>query len=389
VDGFADLFAHLVALPGAVRVNLFATDGTVLWSSDPALIGRRFAGNRELQAALAGAPVVATGGLGGPSDAKPEHAGGLATPDGRFVENYLPVWSGGTPQNGGRVVGAVEVYRQPVRLLEAIRQTQNAVWVSALAVAGLLYAALLGIVARLTLVVRRQQAALVAAEKLAAVGEMASAVAHGLRNPLASIRSTAELGAEARDVEEARGLHDDVVRDADRLEGWIRQFLTVVSREASPGTAPRAEVGEVVAVCAAELEPALTRRGVALGLALPEFLPAARACPVVLRQALAAILANAVEATPDGGRLRVAAAATAAREVVVEVADTGPGMTEAEVDAALAPFATTKPAGLGLGLPLAREALERHGGRLEIASRPGAGTTVRLVLPAADGAQAT
>ena len=103
---------------------------------------------------------------------------------------------------------------------------------------------------------------------------------------------------------------------------------------------------------------------------------------MILRQSLSSILANALEAMESGGRLTVAAAGGRGA-VVIEVRDTGPGMSGAEIEAALRPFATTKPAGLGLGLPLARETLGRHGGTLELASRPGAGTTARLTLPVA------
>ena len=87
---------------------------------------------------------------------------------------------------------------------------------------------------------------------------------------------------------------------------------------------------------------------------------------------------------PDGGRLSIGASASR-RRVTIEVGDTGRGMSAAEIAAALSPFATTKPAGLGLGLPLARETVERHGGSAAgSSSRPGAGTVVRLVeLPAA------
>jgi two-component system sensor histidine kinase HydH len=199
---------------------------------------------------------------------------------------------------------------------------------------------------------------------------------------LASIRSSAELGLEVDDARESRELHAEVVAQADRLEGWIRQFLTA-SRAGSAAPA-LADAGAVVADCAAQFAPKLARRGVALEVAVPAALPSVRLGAIVLRQVLNSLLANAAEATPDGGRLSVAAAARG-RRVTVEVSDTGPGMSPAEVASAFSLFATTKPAGLGLGLPLAREAVERHGGRLEVTSRPGAGTTVRLVLPVAPG----
>lgn len=377
---FEEFLVHLAKLPGVLRTNVYSLERVVLWSSDPSLIGRHFPDNRELDEAFAGRAVVSTGRLGSTDD-KPEHAR-LGDPGGRFVENYLPVWSPARDER--RVIGVIEVYRTPVRLFRAIDENQQRIWWAGLGVATLLYAVLFVIVARAARMMTRQQAALVAAEKLATAGEMASAVAHGLRNPLASIRSTAELGLETGASGEVRELLSEVVTQADRLEGWIRQFLTT-AREGSRAAAA-ADLYATVEECVAQFRPTLDRHAITLTLDLPRDLPPVGFSPVTLRQVLNSVIANALEAMTEEGRLRISALRQRRRVVVVEVADTGPGMTAAEVEAALSPFATTKPAGLGLGLPLARETLERQGGRLEITSQPGAGTRVRLVLPVAPAA---
>lgn len=379
-DDIDEFLVHLAKLPGVLRANVYGADRAVLWSTEPALIGRRFPANEELDTALAGLGVASSGQVGQPGD-KAEHAR-LGEPGERYVENYLPVWSTAAPDGERRVIGAVEFYRRPVGLLQTIQRTQQRLRWGALAAAALLYLALFAIVARAAQVMARQQAALVAAEKLAVAGEMASAVAHGLRNPLASLRSTAELGQEADDLRTARGLHAEVAGQCDRLEGWIRQFLIVARADAAVQTAPADPQAAIVA-CAAHFVPTLTRRSVVLEVVVTDHLPAVRLSAIVLRQVLNSVLANAAEAVPDGGRLTIVAAALD-RWVTIEVQDTGPGMSATEVAAALEPFATTKPAGLGLGLPLAREALERQGGSLQIVSRPGAGTTVRLILPIAE-----
>jgi signal transduction histidine kinase len=383
-DDFEEFLIHLGQLPSVLRTNVYGRDHTVLWSSDPVLIGRRFSDNDELEAAFAGTAVVSTGRVSqaGEKGEKAEHTE-LAGPGGRFVENYLPIWA--SPPHERTVIGVIETYRTPVRLLAAIQRTQEQIWWGALAITALLYLALCVIVARAARVMHRQQAALVAAEKLATAGEMASAVAHGLRNPLASIRSTAELGLESDAQSEVRELLAEIIDQADRLEGWIRQFLTS-ARSGAAEQVP-ADARAVIADCARQFGPTLARRGVALELRVPERLPRVRFCPVILRQILNSILANALEAMTDGGKLGVRAMSADAH-VTIEITDTGPGMSDAEVAAALSPFATTKPAGLGLGLPLAREALERHGCSLRITSRPGAGTTVRLILPVAREAEA-
>lgn len=374
---FHNFLIHLGRLPGVMRANVYDRDGLVLWSSDPGLIGQHFPDNDELNAALAGTSVVSAGSVGEDDD-KAEHVD-LAEPGKGFVENYLPVWSAAAGPR--EVVGAIEVYRRPVQLLAAIEQTQMQIWWGAIAVTLLLYAALCGIVARAARVMRLQQMALVAAEKLALAGEMASAVAHGLRNPLASIRSTAELGLETDDRREVQGLLAEVVAQSDRLEGWIRQFLTT-ARSGSPTQTPT-DARAVIADCARQFEPTLARRGMRLELALPDDLPRISLCPIILRQILNSVLANAIEAMAHGGRLSIGAAAVG-HSVAVQVGDTGIGMSAGELETALEPFATTKSQGLGLGLPLARETLERHGGSLHIESQPGTGTTVHIVLPAVE-----
>lgn len=373
---FAEFLVHLARLPGVLRANVFANDHTVLWSSEHELIGKRFLRNEELDSAVAGEVVVKTGAIGAPGD-KPEHTR-LGAKGLRYVENYLPVWS--PDPNQRRVIGVIEIYRAPVDLMSAIAASQQLIWWGAIGVAALLYGLLFVIVAHAAALMRRQQAALVAAEKLTVAGEMASAVAHGLRNPLASIRSTAELGIEIGASGETRDLLAEVVAQADRLESWIRQFLTTARM--GPEAGAPAEVGATIQDCVEQFGPAFARRDIALTCDLPQHLPPVRLNPVLLRQVLNSILANAAEAVAEGGAVAIRAAA-GWRCVNVDIADTGPGMSRAEVAAALSPFATTKAAGLGLGLPLARETLQRQGGRLVIASRPDIGTTVRLVLPRA------
>jgi signal transduction histidine kinase len=120
-----------------------------------------------------------------------------------------------------------------------------------------------------------------------------------------------------------------------------------------------------------------------------------------LEQALVELVSNALDAMPAGGRLRISArqeprpgvpsgTPDGTPGVAVEVADTGRGIPEHVLPSVCEPFYTTRPEGTGLGLAIARRYVEQNGGRLEISSRPGAGTTARVWLPAAgsDGARA-
>lgn len=370
-----EFLSHLAAIPGVLRVNAFGRDRSVVWSTDPALIGRRFSDNPELEEAFEGRHVIATGRVGG-DVAKSEHMQ-LGRPGERYVENYLPIRRGPGPQ--AEVVGVIEVYRTPSELFGAIEAAATRMALGAGAVALLLYLGLFALVWRAAAVIRQQQAALVSAERLAVAGEMASAVAHGLRNPLASIRSGAELAIEWREGPQVQELLRDIVAQTDRLEGWIRQYLTAARAEPDG----KSEPGPLLERCLAELAPLLERHAIALERAIEEPLPSVRMNPVLLTQVVNGILANAVEALAGPGRIRVAAR-RAATGVAIEIADDGPGMNAEEAARALDPFVTGKPGGLGLGLPLAKAALERQGGTLALASHPGRGTTVTIGLPVAE-----
>jgi signal transduction histidine kinase len=109
---------------------------------------------------------------------------------------------------------------------------------------------------------------------------------------------------------------------------------------------------------------------------------------VKLKQVLLNLLSNAVKFTPEGGRVTVGVRHQPGQALILSVVDTGIGMRSEDIPLALSPFGQVADAfvrnhdGVGLGLPLARHLTELHQGRLEIESRPGAGTTVRVHLPA-------
>jgi signal transduction histidine kinase len=369
-----EFLSHLAAIPGVLRVNAYGRDRSLVWSTDSALIGRRFTDNPELEEAFGGRHVISSGRVGD-DGSKSEHVG-FSRPGERWVENYLPIWR--DPERR-EVVGVIEIYRTPAELFGAIEAAAARMALGASAVALVLYLGLFGLVWRAAAVIRHQQAALVEAERLAVAGEMASAVAHGLRNPLASIRSSAELALDWREGPEVQELLRDIVAQSDRLEGWIRQYL-VAARGDPEGSS---ELGPSIDRCLADLAPQLERHGILAERRLEPNLPAVRMNPVLLQQVLNGLLTNAVEALSGPGRIRIDARRAAGR-VVLEIGDDGPGM-EAEATArALDPFVTGKPGGLGLGLPLAKAALERQGGTLVLASRPGGGTTVTLTFRAVE-----
>jgi signal transduction histidine kinase len=228
----------------------------------------------------------------------------------------------------------------------------------------------------------RTQAQLVQSEKLASIGEMAAAVAHGLRNPLASLRAAAQVVRHHPEAPSSTEHLDAIVEEVDRLDRRISHLLSF-SRPAPfhpmPESLPRLVEGLLPA-----FSGPLREQRVELQLAIPDSLPEVRVDPMQLEQALVEIVSNALDAMPSGGRLGISAmldGSVPGAQVVIEISDTGPGIPDHVLPSVCEPFFTTRREGTGLGLAIAKRYVEQNGGRLEIVSRPG-GTTVRLRLPA-------
>ena len=219
-------------------------------------------------------------------------------------------------------------------------------------------------------------------------------VAHELRAPLASIEGYVEVLLDGElgglSPEQARAL-DVVGRNAVRLRALLDELRPGPRPPVTPApraTGERVDVGTVVASAVELLRPAARLAGVGLTLE-----PSASAGVVAgegprLEQAVVNVLGNAVKYTPRGGSVAVRVLRER-REVVVEVADTGIGIPEDDLDHLTEPWfrasnaAASAVAGTGLGLSIVRDVLEEHGGRLAVSSSLGSGTTVRLHLPTA------
>jgi signal transduction histidine kinase len=357
-------------MPDVLRANLHSRERVILWSSDRGLIGRQFLDNAELEEALRGTLVVH-----GEEYVKIEH-GNLGRTTQGFIEIYSPV----RDEARGEVVGVVELYKTPSALFEAIQTGRRAIWIGA-ALAGIfLYLALFWMVRRADNLIRVQRERLVQSETLAAVGEMSSAVAHGIRNPLANIRSSAELSL-GGGAELWREAAQDVVSEVDRLESWVRDLLSYSQPLA--GKLEPIQVGPLVQASLQSFERDRERRGIRASARVDQRLPPVTADPLMLGQVFNSLIANAVEAVDRDGRIAVTVQREGERQLRVSIQDSGPGMSRAQLASAFKPFYTTKARGLGVGLPLAKRIVERFGGSIAMASEPGKGTTVDVLLPAA------
>ena len=226
---------------------------------------------------------------------------------------------------------------------------------------------------------RRMEAQVRQADRLATLGRMSANIAHEIRNPLASITGAVEaLRHDASFGPEQRGrLTAIVLRESERLNRIIEDFLAYAR---PTRTAPRRT--DVTAVLE-EVLLLLEHRP------LPEGVKVVRAfeAPVwaeidagALRQAIWNLCLNAAEAMPDGGELTIGAV-EGNGTCVVRVADTGRGIPAQDLAHLFEPFFSTKPEGSGLGLALVHRVVRDHGGDIDVRSEPGEGTTFTLTLP--------
>jgi two-component system, NtrC family, sensor histidine kinase HydH len=369
-----ELLVHVGRLPDVFRANVYSGGGAILWSSDAEMIGQSFPENEELAGAMRGEldPEMNVVDRG----AKDEHVG---FPEGvtEFIEYYIPIRT----QDGRAVVGAVEVYKSPDALLASIHRVQTYAWLGALAAGVVLFGGLAVVATYASRVLMRQEVRMVETERLAVVGEMASAVAHGLRNPLASIRSCAELTLDDDIPEPSRDTLRDIIDQVDRLEGWIRSFL-IRSRSNPENLSDQAQIDQVISRCIDGFKPQLNRRGIGLAVTSGDGSPIVLGRSSELEQVLNSIISNGIEAMEDGGTLGIAWSNRSDGTLEVRISDTGPGIPVEMIQKVFEPFQTGKATGLGVGLALGRRIAERMGGSLDLANGALSGVVVTLRLPA-------
>ena len=282
-------------------------------------------------------------------------------------------------RDGRRITGALVVEAHPSwePELQRLRRRLALIWLVSVAAIGVLTVFLMLSTRRRIALERR----LSRSENLAAMGRLTATLAHEIKNPLAIIRGSARrLG---RLEPEAQRLADSVVEEVDRLGRTVGRYLQFARVETAEG-----ETGDLVAAVAATLDLlegefqvrrcALEREGLEGAAPVP-------LDPESLKQVALNLVLNALEALPEGGRVRVELARRAGR-FELTVRDDGPGIPPDVLARLGQPFFTTKAKGTGLGLFLARRLVEGAGGALLVSSPPGAGTVVTVRLSALGGA---
>jgi len=372
-----EIHDHLRSLPDVLLASLFTRDGRIIWSTNPGLLGKVSQHNDELEEAFRAKVMVAR--YHASRQPHRDEQMFLTNPERFFIENYFPLHDA-----RGEVALVAEVYKEPKHLQAAIERGRYWVWGTTLMAGALVYLGLFSVVRRASRLLLEQQRRLLEADALVFVGEMSSAVAHGLRNPLASIRSSAELALSTTEAAVHQNAQD-IITQVDVLSRWIRELLSF----------SRPVTGEPEAVdLAASLDSALAAFGApcaqaGIRIVRPEgaaSLPRIEGNTALVTQALHSVMANAVEAMPQGGELRVELAPAAGGHwVELTVADTGCGMSAQQLEQAFKPFQTAKRNGLGVGLATVKRVMDRFGGVVQLSSREHLGTQVRLKFRVARG----
>jgi two-component system sensor histidine kinase HydH len=275
----------------------------------------------------------------------------------------------------------MELYKVPVQLNSAIRDALLQLWLACGVSALGLFATLYWTVARADRVMRDQQARLAESQTLSTAVELARAVAHNLRNPLASVRVSAEmLMGSDRSIDDLMEHCNDITASVDRADRWITELVRV--SQVPQLQSEVVEPSPLIQECLEEMTPEMNRRGIRWTVS-PQTAPPILAHTAMLRQILISILANATDVMPEGGDIAVRWS-VAGSNLKLHLTDTGPGIREEVRKALFRPFFSTKSGGLGIGLALVKRMVEQWGGGIALTPAAGCGTCVELTLPLAN-----
>ena len=229
-------------------------------------------------------------------------------------------------------------------------------------------------------------------DRLAALGEMAAAIAHEVKNPLASIEIAAGvLKRQLANRPEALDPLNDIIKEAKMANAIVvevLEFVRPISLQVD-----RIGISDVLKDSITLAESKQARGTIAIDTHVAEDVPALLADPHQLRQLFCNLLANAFDACGGRGHIDIRVSALPGevehatgnealpQRVMVEVKDDGPGMEPDDLERVFSPFFTTKPQGTGLGLAIVRKVVDAHDGHIDAISAPGRGATFRVSLP--------
>jgi two-component system nitrogen regulation sensor histidine kinase NtrY len=245
---------------------------------------------------------------------------------------------------------------------------------------------------QMTSELKEQRDRLVQAERVAAWRELARRLAHELKNPLFPLQITVENLERAK--REHPGEFEEVFRESTAtLLAELANLKTIIARFSDFAKMPTpqfepVQLNDLVSAVLKLLEAQLASAGtIRAETELDPRLPVIEADPEQIKRALQNLVLNAMDAMPAGGALRIRTRQYNST-VILEVSDTGQGLTQEECGRLFTPYYTTKRHGTGLGLAIVQSVVCDHGGTISVESQPGRGSTFRIELPVARPAAA-
>lgn len=221
---------------------------------------------------------------------------------------------------------------------------------------------------------------LLTAERLAAVGQLAAAMAHEIRNPLSVIGASVQfLKNQLSQQPEAVGVMDTILRKISEIDGTIRELLAA-ARPLKLKREP-VELNACVQEVTGFIKEKCQGQGVAMTFDLADPPPRVRGDDQHLQRAFLNICINALNSMPQGGSLRVATRSSDKGTAHIEIADTGRGISAKDLPHLFEPFFSRHSGGAGLGLYVVKMVIDELGGAVRVASQQGQGTCFTVTLP--------
>jgi two-component system NtrC family sensor kinase len=231
---------------------------------------------------------------------------------------------------------------------------------------------------------------LIRSEKLISLGRLSAGVAHEIRNPLNAMKGAIVYLQKRRSEDSLiREYTHLILEEITRLNEFVTEFLYFARQ--SPSHRVPTDFNELLQNTLNLLDEEFRNKGITVSLHVDSSLPLLEIDPHQLEQVFLNLFVNAVHAMPGGGTLTVSTAVLKVvrkgitnLKAVAEVKDDGVGISHEHLKSIFDPFFSTKESGTGLGLPISLGIIEGHGGRIQIVSKEGEGTTVIVELPLED-----
>lgn len=366
-------------------VNIYDMDNTISYSFDHSVIGKENSGGKGYEDAILGrstSKLIQSGNwfrilLGIPQDSR------LITIAPLRAEQPLSRIS-------GPVLGVVEIVQDLTEDYKAIFDFQIRVITTSSVVMGALFLALLFVVKRGESIIEKRaqerlklKEKLSRAEHLSTLGEMVAGISHEIRNPLGIIKSSSELlKKKMAGYDPSNTIPDIIIEESVRLNNIITDFLNFAKPRIPNMIACNVE--DILEKNINFLASHIEQEGYRVEKHYDPNIPEITADSDMLYQAFLNILINAMQAMPEGGKIRVAIQSTD-NTVKIFFEDEGEGIPQDLMGKIWDPFFTTKAKGTGLGLGIVKNIIESHSGNVQIRTSPGAGARVKVELPVKQG----